>query len=112
MGMRFTRVSNFDLPDPDDVERALGDVVEEYTDYMAAQASDNAPIDTGALKADILSSVEREAPLSRIFGSDLPYAQRQEYEHKTKNAYFRRAIWQYEQPFYQAIRRALDRRFE
>lgn len=109
--LKFDRKGAFELPDPDDLIDALDRVAEEYTDYMAEQASDNAPVDTGALANSILASVEKEAPMTYLFGSHLPYAQRQEYEHRTKKAYFRRAIWQYQEAYGDAILRALERRW-
>ncbi|PAE24076.1 hypothetical protein [Bacillus sp. 7894-2] len=66
--------------------------LEEGTHAMADRAADYSPKDTTALMHSILASVEREAPLTYYFGSTMPYAQRQEYEHKTKRYYFRRAI--------------------
>lgn len=76
------------------LRRRVGIAIEEGTRDMAEQAYQNAPKDTTALAQSILASIEKEAPLTWYFGSTMPYAQRQEYEHKTKNAYFRRAIWQ------------------
>lgn len=74
------------------LKKRVGLAVEEGIRDMAEQAYQNAPVDTTALKHSILASVQKEAPLSWYFGSTLPYAQRQEYEHKTKRFYFRRAI--------------------
>lgn len=71
----------------------LRDDIEEGTWDIAEQAYDNAPVDTGALRASILASVTREGKMNYIFGSHLPYAQRQEYEHVPYGAYFRKAIW-------------------
>lgn len=81
-----------------ELKRRVGLVIEEGTRDMAEQAYQYAPKDTTALAQSIIASVEREAPLTWYFGSTMPYAQRQEYEHKTKSAYFRRAIWK-ETPF-------------
>lgn len=73
--------------------RIVDDNLEEGVDRMAEQAYDNAPVDTGALRSSILASVTKSSRHHYMFGSQMPYAQRQEYEHKTKKAYFRRAIW-------------------
>lgn len=59
----------------------------------AGDAAENAPVDTGALQASIRHSTKRTREAEYIFGSYMPYAQRQEYEHKTKYAYFRKAMW-------------------
>lgn len=82
------------------LRKRVGLAIEQGVDDMAEQAYQNAPKDTTALAQSILASVSKEAPLTWYFGSHMPYAQRQEYEHKTKKAYFRRAIWQ-EMPFIQ-----------
>lgn len=59
---------------------------------MTLQAYKNAPVDTGALRTSILASVKKEGDKEYIFGSALPYAQRQEYEHRTKKQYLHRAV--------------------
>lgn len=59
---------------------------------MTLQAYKNAPVDTGALRTSILASVRKEGDKEYILGSALPYAQRQEYEHKTKRMYLHRAV--------------------
>lgn len=76
------------------LNRHLANDIEEGTRDTAEQASDNAPVDTGALRASIVASVRREGKMNFIFGSHLPYAQLQEYEHVPYGAYFRKAIWQ------------------
>lgn len=76
------------------LRKRVGHAIKEGTYDMAEEAYENAPKDTTALANSIIGSVQQEAPLTWYFGSPLPYAQRQEYEHKTKKAYFRRAIWQ------------------
>lgn len=76
-----------------DLTKAIHVDINEGVSEMAELSYDYAPVDTGALRASILASVQRQGPMEFIYGSTLPYAQRQEYEHKTKNAFFRRAIW-------------------
>lgn len=63
------------------------------TRKMANKAADGAPIETGALKASIRYSTRREGNMTWYFGSWLPYALRQEYEHIPKQGYFRRAYF-------------------
>lgn len=60
---------------------------------VAHDAAARAPVDTGALKASIKSSTRRVGEMSYIIGSYMPYAQWQNYRHKTKNYYFEKAIW-------------------
>lgn len=77
----------------------VGLIIEEGTRNMAEQAYQNAPKDTTALAQSILASVTKERPLQWFFGSTMPYAQRQEYEHDgnkhdptPRRYYFRKAI--------------------
>lgn len=60
---------------------------------MSIQAYKNAPVETGALRTSILASPKRVGKKEWIFGSAMPYAQRQEYEHRTKKMYLHRAVW-------------------
>ncbi|WP_181349391.1 HK97 gp10 family phage protein [Thalassobacillus sp. CUG 92003] len=111
MSLHFDRRGDFKLPDANELRADLDKTAERGTRSMANQASKNAPIDTGALKASIPASVQQEEELSWLFGSHLPYAQRQEYEHRTKKAYFRRAIWAGEGPLERQIRQTVERRW-
>lgn len=77
----------------DQIHRDIG----EGTESAAERAWDNAPVDTGALRASIIASIRKEGRMNFTFGSNLPYAQWQEYNHATKMGYFRRAVWA-EQP--------------
>lgn len=74
------------------LHRRLADDIRDGVDRMTEQAHDNAPILTGALKQSILAHIYKESDFEYVFGSNLPYARRQEYEHKTKGFYFHRAI--------------------
>lgn len=75
------------------LEEALETDVGVETRKMATNAAKAAPVETGALKISILSSTRRAGKLTWYFGSWLPYALRQEYEHKTKHHYFRNAYF-------------------
>jgi len=78
---------------------------------MTLAAFKNAPVETGALRSSILKSITREGSMEYIFGSYMPYAQRQEYEHRTKNRYLHRAVWSeqggIERDIKKSIRRSL-----
>lgn len=74
------------------MKRRVGLALEEGVRDMAENSYQRAPKDTTALANSILASVRKEAPLTWYYGSTMPYAQRQEYEHKTKKGYFRFAI--------------------
>lgn len=67
--------------------------LEEGIKRMANEAGNNAPVDTGYLRETIYSSPRKLRRHYYMFGSIAPYAQRQEYEHRTKRGYFRKAVW-------------------
>jgi hypothetical protein len=75
----------------------LDNIVEKNALKIANEAKQNAPRDSGALKNSI-HLWGRKAVLKRTVGSDRPYAQRQEYEHKTQKGFFRKAMWNGRKP--------------
>lgn len=79
---------------PDELIKELDKTTERNTRLMANKASERAPVDTGRLASSIPASVEKEQEMVWIFGSDVEYAQRQEYEHKSKKAFLRRSLWE------------------
>lgn len=79
--------------DPALLEAKLQVTLHVGVQKMAIDAFKNAPVDTTALRASILRSVKHDRDMDYIFGSYMPYAQRQEYEHKTKKMYMHRAVW-------------------
>lgn len=76
---------------------------------MTLAAFKNAPVETGALRSSILKSIQREGSMEYIFGSYMPYAQRQEYEHRTKNRYLHRAVWAEQGGIEREIRKSIKR---
>jgi len=87
--------------------KEIDQIVEKHALNIVNNARRNAPIDTGALKNSI--DVYEEGELYRVIGSDRPYAQRQEYENKTKKGYFRKALWNEREPFRKDIKDAIER---
>lgn len=79
---------------------------------MTLQAYKNAPMETGALRTSILASISKEGDMEYIFGSHLPYAQRQEYEHLTKHHYLHRAVWSETPRLKQDIVNSIKRRLK
>lgn len=57
----------------------------------AMDAAEHTPVETGALQASIRYSAARERKLRYHWGSKLPYALRQEYEHKALKGWMRAA---------------------
>jgi hypothetical protein len=90
------------------LEQRLDNIVEANAIKIANEAKENAPIRDGFLKRSI-RLYGRPARLARTIGSNMPYAQRQEYEHKTHKAYFRRALWNGREPFRKDIRDELKK---
>lgn len=75
------------------IRKSVSSDIEQGVDQMAEDSYQKAPVETGALRNSIKASVKREGWAEYIYGSHLPYAQRQEYEHRPKAGYFRKAIW-------------------
>jgi hypothetical protein len=68
-----------------------------------------APVLTGALRNSIDMIPQETRIMRRAFGSDRPYARRQEYEHKTKRGYLRRSLWVARTDLRAAIERSIRR---
>jgi len=77
-------------------------VVEKQALMTVNDAKNNAPQKDGNLKRSI-KLYGKPVKLSRTIGSNMPYAQRQEYEHKSRKGYFRKALWKRREPFRKAI---------
>lgn len=91
------------------MKRNIDDDLEEGIEQMAETSHDMAPVDTGALKQSILASVRKISRHHYMYGSHLPYAQRQEYEHDTKKGYFRRSVYKEAPQIYSKIRTTIKR---
>lgn len=91
-----------------ELENNLDKIVEANAVKIANEAKVNAPIKDGFLKRSI-RLYGRPARLARTIGSNVPYAQRQEYEHKTHKAYFRKALWNGRATFREDIRKELEK---
>jgi hypothetical protein len=72
--------------------RVVDDNLEEGIQAMAEGSYEMAPVDTTALRGSILASVTKLSRHHYMYGSTMPYAQRQEYEHETKRYYFRHSV--------------------
>lgn len=90
------------------LESELDRIVEEHAISIVNEAKENAPERDRFLKRSI-KLYGRPVKLQRTIGSNMPYAQRQEYEHATKRGYFRKAMWNGREPFRQDITGAIRR---
>jgi len=75
-----------------DVHSAVDDEMEKGIKRIAYKSGMEAPIDTGYLRSTIIDSPTKLDHAYYMYGSVAPYAQRQEYEHKTKRGFFRRVF--------------------
>ena len=83
-------------------------VSETYARKMAKESAGKAPIDTGSLKGSIASSPAPGGTLGEwTYGSDLPYARRQEYEHASAKGFIREVVWNNRDKYREAVRKAV-----
>lgn len=94
--------------DPAAVARDIDRITETYARKMANESAHNAPVKTGRLKNSFPPSVRKESEGAWSFGSDVPYATRQEYEHKTKKGFVRKAVWDNREPYRNKISERLN----
>src|SRR5690625_2711112 len=80
-------------------------VTETYTRKMANEAGQAAPVDSGDLRANVIASPYRLQRGVWQFGGTLAYARRQEYEHKSKKGFIRKAVWKNRNDYREALRR-------
>lgn len=90
-----------------DIER----ITEAYARKMAGEAATLAPIKTGALKNSIAKSPRKVHGEDVVWewGTDLSYGLRQEYEHRTRKGFVRRAIWNNQRKYRDAVRRRITK---
>lgn len=90
-------------------QEAVGKTVETYARKMAADAAANAPVRDSFLKNSLASSPapDKKSPMTWTFGSNLPYARRQEYEHKSHKGFVRRSIWANREAYRAALKRRI-----
>lgn len=85
-------------------------VTETYTRKMANESAEMAPVDSGDLRASIAASPYKLKTATWEYGSRLPYARRQEYEHHSKKGFIRKAVWQNRNDYRAALRREITKK--
>lgn len=80
-------------------------VTETYTRKMANDSASMAPVKDNVLRPDIAASPRRIGPATWEYGSTLPYARRQEYEHPSKKGFIRKSVWNNRTPYREALKR-------
>lgn len=84
-------------------------ITETYTRKMANESAGIAPIESGDLRASITASPRRLKLGTWEYGSELAYARRQEYEHKSRKGFIRKSVWNNREPYREALRKELSR---
>lgn len=80
-------------------------VTETYTRKMANESALLAPVDSGDLMNSIEASPEKLDDALWQYGSDLPYALRQEYENATNKGFIRKSVYNNREKYREALRR-------
>lgn len=83
----------------------IANTTEAYTRKMANESAQMAPVKLGGLSGSIASSPQPVDAQTWEWGSNLPYATRQEYEHSTHSAFIRKAVWDNEEDYRSAVER-------
>lgn len=84
-------------------------ITETYTRKMANESGEMAPVDSGDLRNSIIASPRRLQPGTWEYGSELPYARRQEYEHKSKKGFIRKSVWNNRSDYREALRKEFSK---
>lgn len=94
------------------LDRHMGDeavsdvdkITEAYARKMANESSEMAPVKDGLLKNSIASSPQPSDELHVWeYGSNLPYATKQEYTHPTQKAFIRKPVWNNREKYRDAV---------
>jgi hypothetical protein len=81
--------------------------VERSVRQMANDSAKMAPVKTGRLAGSIPKTVRKVSEMVWEYGSDVEYATRQEYEHKSRKGFFRKSIWTNRQKLRDRIRNTI-----
>lgn len=81
--------------------------VEVTTLEAINDARSNAPRLTGQLIRSIKEIKREREYLSRTYGAGVPYARRQEYEHKTKRGFMRKSAWNARRSLRKRVRKTI-----
>ena len=84
-------------------------VTETYARKMANDSAAMAPVKSGDLRANIAASPRRLKLSTWEFGSTLPYARRQEYEHVSKKGFIRKSVYKNRNDYREALRREITK---
>lgn len=85
-------------------------ITETYTRKMANESAQMAPVKSGNLRASITASPRRLEPGLWQYGSNLAYARRQEYEHRSRKGFIRKSVWNNRSPYREAVKREVTKK--
>lgn len=91
----------------DDIDK----ITEAYARKMAEESAGMAPIKDSFLKNSIAASPQPSDDELHVweYGSNLPYATRQEYEHKTNKGFIRKSVWNNREKYRNAVLKRITR---
>jgi phage-related minor tail protein len=82
--------------------------VERGVRQMANDSAEMAPVKSGRLAGSIPKTVSKVDQMTWEYGSDVEYATRQEYEHKSRKGFFRKSVWANRQKLRDKIRSTIN----
>jgi len=92
---------------PGDIDKAIYEALNEVMDNILKRAKQNAPVDTGRLRADIKKEVNQKK-LSGVIWNDVKYAIYVHEGHKTKSKYIERAIYNNQKAIQDRMQKKLE----
>lgn len=82
-------------------------ITETYARKMANESAKLAPVDSGDLRTSIVASPRRLKLAVWQYGSELPYALRQEYENPSRKGFIRKSVWDNRTPYRDALKKEM-----
>jgi hypothetical protein len=92
---------------PGDIDKAIYEALNETMDNILRRAKQNAPVDTGRLRADIKEKVNHRE-LKGVIWNDVEYAIYVHEGHKTKSKYILRAIYDNQKAIQDRMQKKLE----
>jgi hypothetical protein len=92
---------------PGDIDKAIYEALNETMDNILRRAKQNAPVDTGRLRADIKEKVNQRE-LKGVIWNDVEYAIYVHEGHKTKSKYILRAIYDNQKAIQDRMQKKLE----
>jgi hypothetical protein len=91
---------------PREANEKLDNVVEKRVLLMVNETRNRAPKLTGKLANSI--DIKQKFNLGRAYGSNVEYARRQEFEHKTLKGFFRKTVGKHRPLFFNDVNKFLN----